>query len=333
MSESAILWYNRAVKRQFTQPNPPAHNVSLADTLIAGFKVLRQRPWMLLLPLLLDVWLLFGLPITPQPLATNLTPSVERLQAVVGDDAATLTSVWSNVAGLDLRHVGVGTYMFASLSRAITVPSQSGAVWIPDSLPVLLGLWLGLNSVALGLSVLFLLPLGDVVAGQRRWQWGRLASTLWHLIKLLLLLLFIYALLLLPVLLSTVALLSVSPLAVQVALGLISIALLLVWLLCSFGIEAVIVGQVGPLTALYQSYNLVRHNWRATLIFVGATFVLSQGGALLLGPLLTTPTSMVAAAGIYAALSTTLAAARMVFYRDHVAHLEHTVPIIFASEG
>jgi hypothetical protein len=121
-------------------------------------------------------------------------------------------------------------------------------------------------------------------------------------------------------------LLAISPLASELAgLGM-ALGALGLWLFVSFSIEAVALGETRPLVALYQSYNLVRANPARAAALALAAWVLTRGFATLLQPLAANPAGMLAASSLYAILSCSVAAARLIFFQRGLAQLSRIYP-------
>jgi hypothetical protein len=302
------------------------HVPSLADFLTAGFGAFLRRPFVVLIPILLDMWLRYGIRIAPEPFVGWAGSWLERGVAAGGDLSAA-QAFTSGAAQADVRLSAVVTQQFTNLLRSSPAASSGGVHWIPADGWTLLLVVLALNIGALVATSAMLVPLGEAVAGRAGWGWRRMLPTAWKLAQLLLLIGGLGLVLALPLLICIGFMVNFSPLASQIAIIVVVLALMVFWLLASFGVEAIVVTNVSPLVALYQSYNLVRTNSQTALLLVLVSLIVGQGFALLLRPLVATEWGTLAASGIYAVLGSTLAAARMVFYRERVAQLAHTTPV------
>lgn len=305
----------------------PAYVPSLADLLAAGFGAFLRRPLVLIVPLLLDVWLWFGPRITPQPFVGWAGRWLGHNASMLGlTDQPALQDAVNSTALVDMRR-SVVTQLFASLLRGTSSSAGSNLVWNPADGWTLLGVILALQIGGLVASSAMLVPLGEQVAGRPGWGLRRIIASAGQLAQLLLLIAGMGVLFAVPMLIGMAILLNVSPQASQIAAFIIVLALLVSWFLASFSIEAMLVGQVRPLVALYQSYNLVRANLVTAMLLVVGSFILSQGFAALLRPLLASGWGLIGASGLYAALSSVLAATRMIFYRERVTRLARTTPV------
>ncbi len=98
---------------QNVKPSPPG----LIDTLSAGFSAIAQRPTLLFLPVLLDLFLWLGPRLSMSPLVPELTERLTALSQEVGDNSAQLFS--RNMAEI------LGSYnLFSALSTwPLGIPS------------------------------------------------------------------------------------------------------------------------------------------------------------------------------------------------------------------
>src|SRR3712207_2583590 len=90
--------------------------MGVIDSLSAGFGVVNQRPWLILLPVLLDLFFLFGPRVSVAPIVGQVLsqPGVERAFAARGDASIELTrrQVLSAAEGFNLLSLlspGVGS--------------------------------------------------------------------------------------------------------------------------------------------------------------------------------------------------------------------------------
>src|SRR5579859_2932057 len=55
-------------------------NTTTIDSFTQGFAAINRRPWLLVLPILLTVYIWFGAPLSFAPLLSNLTTSIHKHQ-------------------------------------------------------------------------------------------------------------------------------------------------------------------------------------------------------------------------------------------------------------
>lgn len=326
--------------------------MGLIDTLSSGFRVVQRRPWLVLLPVLLDLWLWLGPRWSIQPLADSLlrllapdnlppemAPLVEPYQQLVTAAGANFNLWWlvdSNPAWL--RAVTPGLIQPVGLGAApgvVEMPAVALLLWAP--LVLLLGVALGSAFLA---AVASQLPApepaqdepaapGRPVDGVEQAQaplgaghWLRRALRTFVLATLFGLL--IVALIILASLLLSVALTPVFVVAPGAAAGVASMAaLLLGWLgvvayiLLYFVLAAVVSDGVGLRQAVWRSVNVVSRNFWSTLGLVLLVTVILWGFGLIWQRLAASGSLGVAVAILgNAVLITGLTAARLIFYRD-----------------
>lgn len=55
-------------------------NATLIDTLSEGYRTINRRPWLMLVPILLNIYFWFGTPVSFQPLFSDLYGLVQEFQ-------------------------------------------------------------------------------------------------------------------------------------------------------------------------------------------------------------------------------------------------------------
>ena len=293
--------------------------------------MLRRFPVVLVL-ILFDLWLLWG-PIIQSQSIVNLTQYIlDSTHEWNGFNPQTTQDAVVFVQNADARRFGlVGAYM-PTLSLTADVAPQTSATWSLDSGWLLGAVIMGMHILVLLVSVLVAQPLAESIAGRAGWGWQRLGRSMWNLFRVMLIIGLLLLTLSVPLLLSMLVLIASSPLAFQLGILFLVVWFIVVWIMCSFSIEATLVGGVSPLVALYQSYHLVRTQLRGIILLDVAQWTLILGFGFILQPLFDSTSGTLGAVVVYAVLSSSLVAARMVFYRDRVALLKHTVPVSFAHE-
>src|SRR5215510_2003284 len=99
------MWYNRqVVGAQALTVNKP-QTTSLIDTLSEGYAAINRRPWLVLLPLLLNLYIWFGTQLSFAPLLTDLS-ALMRLRASPAQQNAGAAE-WADqmraIGALDMR--------------------------------------------------------------------------------------------------------------------------------------------------------------------------------------------------------------------------------------
>jgi hypothetical protein len=297
---------------------------NLIEVFSAGYRVLTERLWVLVIPVVLD--LLFWL--TPQVV---VTPILEPLRADLDAAAIALTStpeqqqeLVQSMLATDIRQILPFNYVplyIVPLADAATAPKIS--LTSPLGALATIGL---LNGVLLVLSALFLAVLGREIQPTRYPERGRVASVLHisramagYVLTLLLLALVVGLPFALGAAVAAQTLPGLVPLLVVVA------GIMWFWVIIytGFTIEAIVIHEVGVLRGIIYSLRLVqRHFWSAFGLLAISALIITGFGVLwswlaqsTLGILATVLASAYVGAG--------LAAARLVFVAERSApHLQ-----------
>jgi len=319
--------------------------LGLIDTITGGFRIVQRRPWLILLPVVVDLWLWLGPRLAIQPLVDGLlalwTPAnlPAELAQVVGPyrellatEGARFNLWWlvnNNLTWLRLVIPGLAEPAQLGAVAVQQTPTLSLILWVPFLL--VLGMGLGaafLTAVTSQLRVIH--PPQDAAGGDEPappapgfWL-GRGLRT-WGLATL-------YGAIVIATLFAVTMLLSlvlapVMLIAPQVAGGLTTLlALLLAWLMLwlyfmlYFVVAALVADGVGLGQALWRSFNVVSRNFWPTLGLVILTTVILVGFGFIWQRLAThSPGGTVVAIVGNALLLTGLTAARLLFYKDRSA--------------
>lgn len=324
--------------------------MGLIDTLSSGFRVVRRRPWLILLPVLLDLWLWLGPRWSIQPLTDGLlrllapanlppemAPLVEPYQQLLATAGANFNLWWladSNPTWLRAAMPGLAQPVgLAAPVGVIEMSAPALLLWAP--LVLLLGIALGSLFLAAVASQLPAPPQDEpAVAGQQSngaeqaqaptgaGHWLRRALRTFVLATLFALL--IVALIVLTSLLLSVVLMPVFIVAPEAAAGVASMAALLLgwlgvvaYLLLYFVLAAIVSDGVGLWQAMWRSFNVVSRNFWPTIGLALLVTVILWGFGLIWQRLAAASSLGVAAAILgNAILITGLTAARLIFYRD-----------------
>ncbi len=325
--------------------------MGLIDTLTGGFKIVQRRPWLVLLPVVADLWLWLGPQLSIQPFVdgllalitpANLPPDLAQVASpsleLLTSEGARFNLWWLVSNSLTWLHLVVPGLADPGRLAAATVrevPTLSLILWVP--LLLVLGLGLGtayLTAIAAQLKVIQ--PPQDSAAGQGSPQgddqparsagfWLRRGLRAWGLTVL-------YGFLALVVLFGVSMALSlvmapVLLVAPQVGSGLMTVvALLLGWMMVwlyfmlYFVVAALVTDGVGLNQALWRSFNIVSRNFWPTLGLVLLTIVILSGFGLIWQRLAAhSPGGAALAIAGNALLLTGLTAARLIFYQDRSA--------------
>ena len=319
--------------------------MQLIDTLSTGFRLVGRRTWLVLLPVLIDLWLLFGPRFSIQPVVNDMLQlwSTDMLPPDLAQGAEPFRQM--------LTQVGPSFNLWWLLDNSLTwlqsvAPRlspvlDSGLQVIRDlSWPTLL-FWTPLIAViGLGLGSAFLATIasqlparsadsteGEAVEAEKkpRFFWLRRGLQTWGLVLVYgLILLALITVLLFVVSLALTPIMIISP---QVASALAAlVALVVIWaglwlyLVLYFVVAALVLDGGGLVDSLRRSFYVVTRNFWSSLGLVIITAVILTGFGLIWQRVaVLSPVGIAVAIGGNALLLTGLTAARLVFYRDRYA--------------
>lgn len=296
------------------------------DTLSAGYGTVNRHLWILAVPLLVDLFFWVGPRLTLAPLVQR---SFGRLPTPSGLPADLLQSYQDYRDGL-LR-AGESFNLFSLLVNHIPgIPNLMSAregtgstTSVGDPL-IALVLLLGLLVAGLGLASIYYLSIGGQLRGDGEsagLPWSQFRRTWRRLLGFLLLMLGVSVLFGLPV--AALALLagSASMSLLSFTMALFGVTWLWVQFYLFFVVDAVVISDVGPLQAIRNSVAVVKFNLGSTLALVVLIWVITMGMPIIWDAMAQSPAGTIAGILGNAYISSGLAAASMIYYRDRFAAL------------
>lgn len=322
--------------------------MQLIDTLSTGFRLVGRRVWLIVLPVVIDLWLLFGPRLSIQPvvddmmnlwstdgLPPDLVQTAEPFRQMLAQIGPTFNLWWLLDNSL--------TWLQTAMPRLSPVLDITGLQATSEVSWLALLLWTPLIAViGLGLGSAFLTliasqmpavptpaqePEVESVAAEKkpRFFWLRRGLRTWSMVvvyglilfALITTLLFVVSLALTPIMMITPQL--ASALAALVALVIIW-AGLWIYLVLYFVVAALVLDGTGLVDSLRRSFYVVTRNFWSSLGLVILTAVILTGFGLIWQRIAVfSPVGIAVAIGGNALLLTGLTAARLVFYRDRYA--------------
>lgn len=297
-------------------------NVSLVDTISAGYRALHRRPLVIGIPATMSAYLWLGAPVVLGPLAEQLRAGLTDLAQQLGGLAGERERLVQGLLAIDLRTALAWLNFVPVLAPSAAPPAAAGSA-IGLAGPGQLGLALvTINLVAVLLSSYFLTVLGAAVSGEPRGQIASLRRALavaGTIVRYLLALFAVGLILALPFLaISALVIATVPGLTVAVLLAWY-IALFWAYVYTGFAPEAILISRAGPLRAIYHSVHVVRRDLTGTLGLLLLSFVIASGLGVVWRQLALTPTGLAIAILGSAYIGSGLSAARLEFYRERVA--------------
>ena len=331
---------------------------TLIDTFSEGYAAVNRRPWLVLVPILLNLYLWFGVQLSFGPLINDLHTTLQRLQASPSDQSelqAQYTDQLLALGQVDMRQpIAILNFIPTLTLNSITAVSAEGdSAGFPTiqamprlidpqradtiqiaSIPATLLVFLLINLIALPLSAVFLTLLAEAVRGDPLVPRSGLRRSVRSTLAILGYVgVFGGVMLALgaPFLFLALLLIYFSP-----ALGVLMFSLLaILWfwarIYVGFAPEAIVMSGIGPLQALKASYMIVRRNFWSTLGFLALSYVITIGASVIWMTLANSAIGLIIAIIGSAYLSSGLLAARMAFYRERLRRWQSAVATVRPS--
>jgi hypothetical protein len=308
-----------ATKDQKDQNETPG----VIDTIAEGLSLALVRPLLFLLPMLLDLYFWIGPKVT-------LTALTEPISTWIRDsDASSSVDVADQLDRLGRSDATwlLATFVPSLLSEAprsdvyeLRARSllNSGSWWL--DVPLLIALVLAAGLVLM----MYLVPIADAAIARRRSP-GQIVSAVgiaWmRFMGLLVLLLAIAMLLLGPLAIASAILLvlgmNITPLLTLVAALMVMFGYLILW----FAPDAIVVSQVGPVTAIKYSYAIIRGYFWQSVGLAAASLLITIGLGEIWQRLADQPPGLLLGVIANAFFATGLAVASMTFYANRIPKL------------
>jgi hypothetical protein len=303
--------------------------LSLIETISAGYAALNQRLWLLLIPVALDVYLWLGTQLSFAPFFRLMRDMLTEAATLYDLEPQQQEQLITQLQNTDMRGVlawlnFVPVLMPHLVSQGGTL---SGPVLYVGNPTGMVAAALTVNLVALLISGVFLNLVGSSVRGEPLHPRDDARRSLLAVLRI-----GGYALLLLGaamaagipffIVLSLVMLLTPVGATVMLIIGYVIVFMVMVY--TYFAAAAVVIDGAGPVQALLQSARLVRQHFLATLGLLLVGEVIITGLNIVWGWLAGNPFGLLLAMLGSAYVGSGLVAARLVFYRDRIAHLQPT---------
>ncbi len=324
--------------------NAVPENVSgVLETLAAGFSLVLARPYLFILPLLVDLWAWLGVQIYPTALIEPLQDlmidqgggngpaAAEELGRVgeslrINDAIASLTpSIFSGLSNETL----LGS-MLSVLAPALTSGVDRTSMYddwgqglgqnvTPSNWYGVVGLGILLFIGATLLIVLFKVPIANAVRGDGITPRDFLKDVTFGWFRVVALL----AIVLAGIMVLGIPAIIVAQILTLVGINLIALLSLALFVMGSIGalytfflLDAMFIYRVGPVRAAKMSYAVARINFAQSWRFAAASLLIATGLLHVWGVIVENPPGIVIALLFNAVLGTGLSIASMMFFHD-----------------
>jgi hypothetical protein len=309
--------------------------VGIIDTLTAGFDLVRRKPWLVLLPVLLDVGLWMAPKLSIAALTSGLMktalPQVSAYSGAAANLPESVQAMQEMAAGINLTSLVASGYLNIPSLVISSARNPFGLARPIVEVPGLLSFcgWLaGLSLVGLIAGTLYLTPIAEGARdGEVDWRGilGRLPGNLARLLGAFVLTSVIMTFILLPMSLSLGLFGLLSQGLASLTAGFGVVAMLWVLLYLAFVPQAILLGRTGVLQAVGQSINVVRMSFWSTLGLLFLVNVIGAGLGFVWDRLTVTTWGAFVAIIANAFVGTGLTAAVFIFYRERMRAWEQLI--------
>jgi len=292
----------------------------IVDIIAEGLSLVLVRPWLLAVPILLDLFYWVGVKIEPTALIESLIRIVNESDV---ENSADVVKSLEEMTSTDISQM-IGFFSPTLLNQA---PREDlyqfvdRAVWSPSSPWVVLLVILGLFLVSALVAMVYGVPIGDAILGRRRapMQLVRAIISAWGRFLLLIglvigTLIGVAIPLLLVAAIAGVGGIDLIPLYTMLFL----IALVVAVFIAPFVLDAIALVGAGPIDAIRFGSTIFRANKLQSVGIVLALMLVIFGLPPLARPLLANLPGVIISIALYALIVTGFIAASMLFFVDRL---------------
>jgi hypothetical protein len=295
----------------------------VVDTLSRGYAVVNKHPWVLVLPILLDIFFWMGPRLSIAPLVQSVmsrVPTPDGLTEEMLQSYSSLQQSTTQIAEsfnlfslLSTSFPGLPSLMAGkeAASQSIDLASASSAA-TATLLLIVAGSLLG---------ALYYTSVAQAVREERSGLLGAAWLNWLRLMGLLLLAIVVTTGLAVPIIGIVLLIATVLPAAVGLVGSFLWVTGIWVMFYLFFVVDAVVISGAGPFRAIRNSFAVVRYNLGPSLGLIILIWIITLGLPIVWGSMLDNPitATMAVLGNVY--VSTGLAAASMIFYRERFAAL------------
>jgi hypothetical protein len=292
------------------------------ETVGNAFVLLNKRPYLLIPPVLLDLFLWLGTRLSLKPLTDTLVGWVQGSSSADSKTVDQLHSLGKSFNLFELLAVSTPTFVTQIGADAIAGASHKsieGLEWW-----ALLPIGFGLLLAGLAIGMAYLTLLGFLVRGEGVAAVPYSTVMLRNVVRTYayyLLLIGLVLLILFPLVFLAVALLAFGISILPIVTLVLAFAAMWAYVLLYFAQDAIVISQAGPARAIYLSYNVVRANFWPCIGLIVVSLTLQIGTPLALVAFTRTPWGVPLAFILHAYILTGVAVAALLFYRDRALKL------------
>lgn len=287
----------------------------VVDVIAEGLSLIVTRPWLMLVPILLDVVIWLGVKIEPSALINELIDLVD--DSTIADTEDVISTMQdlgdSNMTQLAALFV---PSMLSGGGDADIYQLFDQRIWTPGAGAVVL-VGFGLVFIASLLAMVYTVPIANAIIGRKLSIGGNVALIVraWaRMIAFIVLCLGALMAIIVPTAIMSVIFAPLLPLVTSILM----IGAIAALLFFYFVFDAIVIADVGPLKAVRMSVEIVRRNMRAVLGLVLASLLLTTGIPEIVSGMLGSLPGLVLAVLLQAVIATGATAASMFFFVDRL---------------
>lgn len=308
-----------ATKRE----QPPAP-LGVVEAIADGLSIVLVRPWLFLLPMLVDLWFWVGYRVTGRALVEPVRRWLIDTNTTESLDFADRIRNWSNLDISWLASLLVPT-LLGGADRDEMYTLGARPIWAPgNGFVVSLLIVLAVLGAALALSI-FSVPLADAATGRTRSVNAKLRAMVigWlRVLGLFAVAVGIALLMAMPLLVGWIGLMFAGVNAAPLVGFASFVGGIALYIALWFAPDSIFVNEVGPLRSIYFSIAVVRAYFWQTLGFVSASFLLTVGLGEIWTQLAVNPPGLLLGVIMNAFFATGVAIASMVFFATRIRSLK-----------
>jgi hypothetical protein len=292
------------------------------ETIGNAFVLLNKQPYVLVFPILLDLFLWLGVRLSVQPLIDALIRWTSSSPSMDEATISRLNDIGKSVNLFELLALSMPSLVTRVGADAIAGASNNTIDTLSWWQLLLVGLLLFLVGYAIG--VFYLTLLGFLVRNERLGLKSLPQATFMNIFRAygyLLLLVGVSLLILFPLLILSSILLAIGISVVALLSLLLVFAFIWAYVLLFFVKDAIVVSAAGPARAIYLSYNVVRANFWPCIGLIFVSLLVKIGTPLALLAVTRSPFGGVLAFIVNSYILTGVILAAMLFYRDRAVKL------------
>ena len=307
---------------------PTKKPLGVIDALAGGFELILQNPWVLLLPVLLDLFVWLGPQISIKPLFQDWLAWFNANAALPPNPSQEMQDSWAMFQG-SLQSAGGSFNLFGVVVSGMpslfwvappAEPARQILVELSDGLALVAAL-VPLALIGVFLTALYLELIGRAVRKETDWRSLaprvlRVSTTiiLFEIILLVGTLGFMF-----PLAIGTTVLLAVNQNLASAAVLLGMVAIIWLTLYLSFTLPAIVVSGAKAWQAIVNSIGIFRLSFPSAMGLIILIYLIHWGFGIVWDLFYDTPAGLVFDVIANAFLGSGLVAATMIFYADRMA--------------